>query len=153
MPVPGAWVVSPLMRCLHTCDLTWSDAQRGNEGFRPVVREMAREVMGVHTCDRRSSLSTIRKRYPAWPVEAGFAEEDVLWRADHRETFDEHDVRTRKLLDEIFWGAGEEGKAEVVSVTIHSGAIRSWLRVLGHREFGVPTGGLIPVLVKGTKTG
>jgi hypothetical protein len=38
-----------------------------------------------------------------------------------------------------------------VSLTSHSGAIASKLRVLGHRDFPLPTGGMIPVLVKATK--
>jgi hypothetical protein len=33
-------------------------------------------------------------------------------------------------------------------VTAHSGAITSILEVVGHREFGLQTGGVIPVLVK-----
>lgn len=149
MPIPDAWVVSPLMRCLHTSDLTWSGL--GLKQFVPTIREKVREVMGVHTCDRRSSKSVFSKRYPVWPIEPGFAEEDVYWKADHRETFAEHDARTQELLDQLF--TGDEKDATVISVTSHSGTIRSFLRVLGHRLFDLQTGGLIPVLVKATRAG
>jgi broad specificity phosphatase PhoE len=144
MPVPDAWVASPLMRCLRTAELEW--AGLGLEGFRPVIREMAREVMGEHTCDKRSSRTVIREAYPGWVVEEGFTEEDELWEAEHRETFEEHDVRTLKLLEQVF---AEEGP--VVSLTSHSGAIASLMRVVGHREFRLGTGGMVPVLVKMTR--
>lgn len=35
-----------------------------------------------------------------------------------------------------------------LSMTAHSGAIASMLEVLGHREFALETGGVIPVFVK-----
>jgi broad specificity phosphatase PhoE len=147
MPLPDAWVASPLMRCLKTCELEW--AGLGLAGFKPTIKEMAREVMGEHTCDRRSSRSVIEGAYLDWPVEEGFKEEDELWRADHRETFAEHDVRTLDLLEDVF--QNEAKGASVVSLTSHSGAIASFLRVVGHRKFGLGTGGMMPVLVKATE--
>ncbi|KAL1590322.1 hypothetical protein WHR41_01236 [Cladosporium halotolerans] len=147
MPVPGAWIASPLMRCLRTAELEW--AELGLEAFRPTIKELAREVMGEHTCDRRSSRSVIHAAYPDWPIEEGFTEEDELWRADHRETFAEHDVRTVRFLDQVFEGEGRE--AGVLSLTSHSGAIASLMRVVGHREFRLGTGGMVPVLVKATR--
>jgi hypothetical protein len=36
-------------------------------------------------------------------------------------------------------------------MTSHSGAIGGALRALGHREFGLQTGGIIPVLVEAKK--
>jgi hypothetical protein len=38
-----------------------------------------------------------------------------------------------------------------VSLTSHSGAIASLMRVIGHREFRLATGGMVPVLIKATK--
>lgn len=147
MPVPDAWVASPLMRCLRTAELEWKDL--GFDAFKPTIKELAREVMGEHTCDRRSSRSVIHAAYPAWPIEEGFSEEDLLWRADHRETHAEHDVRTQEFLDEVMEGEGR-GKS-VISLTSHSGAIASLMRVVGHREFRLGTGGMVPVLLKATK--
>lgn len=147
MPVPQAWIASPLMRCLRTAELEW--AGLGLEAFRPTIKELAREVMGEHTCDRRSARSVIHAAYPDWPIEEGFTEEDELWRADHRETFAEHDVRTLRFLDQVFEGEGRE--AGVLSLTSHSGAIASLMRVVGHREFRLGTGGMVPVLVKATR--
>ncbi|OQO07019.1 hypothetical protein B0A48_07585 [Cryoendolithus antarcticus] len=149
MPVPKRWEVSPLRRCCHTSALTWANmALPDGEVWRPVIREMLREVMGEHTCDRRSSRSVIHELYPKFEIEKGFVEEDVLWQAEHRETNDEHDVRSRAYLEDVF---EREKDVSVVSTTSHSGSIASFLRVIGHRPFVVPTGGLIPVVVKGTR--
>ncbi|KJY01752.1 phosphoglycerate mutase family protein [Zymoseptoria brevis] len=144
MPLPEAWVVSPMWRCLQTAQLTWE----GVHGFKPLVKELVREVLGVHTCDRRGRRSEFEKVFnKGWEVEEGLTEEDELWQADHRETNEEIDERIGEWLDGLF--AREKGV--VVSVTSHSGAIASHLRVLGHREFKLLTGGMIPVLVKATR--
>ncbi|EME46202.1 hypothetical protein DOTSEDRAFT_86814 [Dothistroma septosporum NZE10] len=149
MLAPETYVVSPMFRCLQTASITFQKLALPNgKEFRPIIKELAREVLGVHTCDRRSTKSYIRGEFPRWEFEGGFEEEDELWLPDHRETHDEHDARTTELLDEIF--ETNEGKT-VMSLTIHSGAIASHLRVYGHREFGLPTGGMIPVLVKATR--
>ncbi|KAK5164794.1 putative phosphoglycerate mutase pmu1 [Saxophila tyrrhenica] len=148
MPLPENYYSSPLYRCLQTAQLTYANISLPSEKpFSPLIMEMAREVMGEHTCDRRSSRSVIHDAFPDFPIEMGFSEEDELWQADHRETHAEHDLRTRKLLDDVFEADGEA----FVSLTSHSGSIASLLRVSGHREFRVPTGGMMPVFVKATK--
>lgn len=148
MPAPEKYYVSPLYRCLQTADLTWSGLDvPSNQPFRPTIKELLREENGEHTCDRRSTKTFIHKKYPDWPFEPGFTEKDELWTADHRETHDEHDARTQVFLDELF----EKDQSAYVSLTSHSGAIASKLRVLNHREFRLPTGGMIPVLVKATR--
>lgn len=147
MPLPDTWIASPLMRCLKTAELEWSGLKL--QAFKPTIKEMAREVMGEHTCDRRSSRTKIHAAYPEWPIEAGFTEDDELWQADHRETHAEHDVRTVALLNQVFEMEGKD--ASVLSLTSHSGAIASLMRVIGHREFRLGTGGMVPVLIKATK--
>lgn len=72
------------------------------------------------------------------------SEEDELWEAGHRETNAEIDARIGRLLDDVF---GTDGSS-FVSFTSHSGAIGSLLRVLGHQEFRLATGAVIPVLVR-----
>ena len=112
-----------------------------------MIKELLREVMGEHTCDKRSSRSVIHEAVPDWNIESGFTEEDELWQADHRETLHEHAERTRKLLTDIF----ETDASIFLSFTIHSGATAALLHVLGHRDYRIPTGGLVPILVKATK--
>jgi hypothetical protein len=53
------------------------------------------------------------------------------------------------FLDDIF--AHDEGV--FLSLTSHSGAIRSILEAIGHRSFALQTGGVIPVVVKAKKVG
>ena len=50
----------------------------------------------------------------------------------------------KKLLDDIF----DHDDSTYISFTTHSGSISSLLRIIKHREFRIPTGALIPVLVK-----
>ena len=148
MPAPEAYYVSPLFRCLQTAHLTFSQLKLPEDRlFNPVIKEMLREVMGEHTCDRRSSRTAIRNAFPEWTIEPGFSEVDELWLPDRRETHAEHDERTRGLLNDIF----AHDASTFISLTSHSGAIASLLRVTKHRDFRLPTGALIPLLVKATK--
>ncbi|WPH00967.1 Hypothetical protein R9X50_00380100 [Acrodontium crateriforme] len=149
MPAPCSYVVSPLYRCIQTANLTWTNLELPiDKPFRPVIKELIREVLGEHTCDRRSSKSFIQKSVPTWTIEDGFTENDELWQADHRETDAEHDVRSTSLLNDVF---SNENSGAFMSFTAHSGTIASLLRVIGHQKFKLQTGGLLPVLVKATR--
>ncbi|KAI9048773.1 hypothetical protein LZ554_007604 [Drepanopeziza brunnea f. sp. 'monogermtubi'] len=145
VPTPQSYYASPLMRCLATANLTFSGLDLPKDHpFIPTIKEGLREVNGAHTCDRRSRKSVIRAKYPDWPFEEGFTEEDVLWKANLRETDNAIDQRTLAVLDDVF----ASDKSTYISISAHSGEIGSMLRVLGHREFGLGTGQAIPVLVK-----
>ena len=147
---PQSYYVSPLDRCLSTANLTYSNVSLPQSApFTPTVKELLREALGVHTCDRRSSLTYIRENYPSYNIEDGFSEEDRLWSADHRETDPELRARVARLLDDVF----RNDKAHFVSFTAHSGWITRCLEVLGHRTFPLKTGAVIPVLVKAEKVG
>lgn len=74
-------------------------------------------------------------------------EADELWSPTHRETNAELDARIKRLLDDVF----STDDSAFISFTSHSGAICALLRVLGHREFRLCTGGVIPVLVRAEK--
>ncbi|KAL8652738.1 MAG: hypothetical protein Q9210_002514 [Variospora velana] len=144
-PAPQTHYTSPLYRCLETANLTFTNLDLpADRPYAPIVKELLREVLGVHTCDQRSPLSVLRSAFPNFEFEEGMAEEDELWSATHRETNEEIDVRMKRLLDDVF---GSDG-ATFISFTSHSGAIGSLLRVLGHREFRLLTGGVMPVLVR-----
>jgi len=147
IPVPQSYYVSPLDRCLATGKVTFTGLEHvlpGEYPFVPVVKELLREALGVHTCDRRSSRDYIVKNYPGYVIEKGFAEVDPLWDPDVRESDAQMDVRLKTLLDDIVTNDGNT----FISLTSHSGAISAMLHVLGHRPFGLQTGGVIPVLVK-----
>lgn len=58
-------------------------------------------------------------------------------------------ARLHQALEEIF----EKDGSAFVSITSHSGAIAAVLRALAHREFALPTGGVMPVFVKVERKG
>lgn len=145
--LPTKWFVSPLSRSIDTLTLTWENITKLVEA-RPLIKENIRETIGVHTCDMRSTRSIIDSKYSpkGYLIEPGFAEKDIYFKKDYRETVREHALRINEFFQEIF-----NVKDDIICVTSHSGSIRASLLVLGHRQFSVGTGGMIPVFVKGTK--
>ncbi|KAL9051396.1 MAG: hypothetical protein Q9162_006050 [Coniocarpon cinnabarinum] len=149
IPTPNSFYVSPLTRCLQTANVTWDGVPLPpSQPFIPTVKELFRESISLHTCDRRSSKTYIAAGFPSYKFEPGFAETDQLWSGVLAETDAARDVRSQKVLDQIF-AAPETGT--YVSITSHSGEIASILRVLGHRTFGLSTGAVIPVVVRAEK--
>ena len=149
IPLPQSYYVSPLDRCLATARHTFSSLALPDErAYKPVVKELVREVLGVHTCDQRSTKKEIMERYPEVAFEDGFKERDELWQKEHRETHEETDKRINGLLDEVF--ANDTG--QFISLTSHSGAVASFLRVLKHRPFRLATGAVLPVFVKAVRS-
>ncbi|KAJ5152054.1 hypothetical protein N7492_010349 [Penicillium capsulatum] len=145
---PDLYFVSPLTRTLQTANLTFTGLRlpKGSQPFHPLVKELFREGISIHTCDHRRRRSYIHTLFPDWPFEAGFNDDDELWNGVTAETSNAQDIRSRRVLGDIFF-ASSKAKA-FVSVTSHSGEIASLLRVLGHREFKMSTGAVIPVLVR-----
>ncbi|MCJ1308672.1 hypothetical protein MMC25_002326 [Agyrium rufum] len=147
IPTPQSYYTSPLHRCCQTAQYTFGNLEvPPGRPFIPTVKELLREANGVHTCDRRSSKSHIQKYFPSYRIEAGFTEEDELWDANVRESDSKLDDRLKTLFDDIF----DTDPNTWLSLSAHSGAIASILRVIGHRPFPLPTGAVIPVLVKRT---
>ncbi|KAG8847584.1 hypothetical protein FRB96_001440 [Tulasnella sp. 330] len=144
-PIPTRFFSSPLSRAAHTLNLTFAGLANFDTN-PPLIMEGLRETIGLHTCDKRSSKSDIHAAFPTYAIEAGFAEEDELWRADYRETVAERDARVKIAIDRIF----SEVKDPYVSIVAHGGVISSTLRVMNHAFFEVGTGGVIPMLIKAT---
>ncbi|CAD0027560.1 unnamed protein product [Aureobasidium pullulans] len=148
VPAPETYYTSPFYRCLQTASLSFSSLDLpADRPFVPVVKELLRETNGVHTCDRRGPSSIIRKDFPTYILEPGLPETDVSWTPDRRETPVEHILREHVLLEQVF----AEDEHEFVSFTAHSGTIAAVLGAVGHRRFALPTGGVIPIVVKGEK--
>ncbi|KAL1968181.1 hypothetical protein VTN77DRAFT_2016 [Rasamsonia byssochlamydoides] len=145
IPFPESFYVSPLNRCLQTARITFEGLDKpAVKPFRPVVKELLRETLGIHTCDRRSSKSTIHAEFPLYQFEHDFAETDPLWDPQLRESDSARAVRLRQFLDDVF----TNDRAVFISFTAHSGAITSILEVVNHRPFAMATGAVIPVLVR-----
>ncbi|OAG06834.1 phosphoglycerate mutase-like protein, partial [Paraphaeosphaeria sporulosa] len=142
---PQTYYTSPLYRCLDTARLTFTGLPLPKtRPFVPIIKEYFREGISAHTCDRRSTKSSIHAAFPSYKFEKGFAERDPYWTALHAEPSSDQDIRSKKALDDVF---GSD-RSTYISVTAHSGEIASLLRVLGHRVFGLATGAAMPVLVK-----
>ena len=141
------WFVSPFSRSIDTFDITWNDII-DLEKVKPVITEEVRETIGIHTCDMRSSRSVIAKKFSSkgFVFEPDFAEEDIYFDKNNRETAVEQAMRLNNFFQKVF-----ELDEDVINITSHSGTIRVILLIIGHRVFPVGTGGMIPVCVKGTK--
>lgn len=60
--------------------------------------ELCREQFGLHPCDKRNPLRQIRTLFPGVDFSGVESEEDVLWKADVRETDDEVRARARAFV-------------------------------------------------------
>lgn len=133
LPAPESYYVSPLWRCLETAELTFNAIAAdlpASRPYKPVIKEMFRETIGAHTCDRRSRRSELFRLWEeerGYAFEEGFAEEDELWKPLERETDEGTDDRAEKALDDVW----KDDKHTWISVTAHSGMIASLLRGKG----------------------
>ncbi|KIM58756.1 hypothetical protein SCLCIDRAFT_16671 [Scleroderma citrinum Foug A] len=142
LPLPDKLYCSPLTRAIRTNQRTFSGLLPA--GRKTVIVENVREEFGVHTCDQRRTRSYIQQTSPEYIIEDGFTEEDKLWKPDIRETWADVDVRAKAVLDMVF----ENDKEHFISITAHSGFINAFLRVTDHHPWALPTGGVIPVVIK-----
>jgi len=145
LPPPHIRYCSPLTRALHTASITF-DGTYERYPSRVIVKENCREEHGVHTCDKRNSVSYITSRFPEFEVEADMTEEDRLWKETVRETPAEVVVRAKMILDDVFEKCGSSDT--FISVTAHCGFISGFLTAIGRPDVVLPTGGVLPVVVK-----
>ncbi|KAI5888873.1 phosphoglycerate mutase-like protein [Schizophyllum commune H4-8] len=144
MPLPYFLYSSPFTRALHTLRITFGDFLCQTP--RPLVLENCREVSGVHTCDKRRTRSYIASAFPEVDIEDGFTEEDEYYDDDVREPPESVVARARAVLVRIF----EDREREFISITAHGGWINAFLTAVGRAHFALPTGGVLPLIVKCT---
>ncbi|TCD64490.1 hypothetical protein EIP91_004018 [Steccherinum ochraceum] len=97
--LPQRCYASPLKRALDTWRITFNGDGEGGEGVleeekrKVLVLENCREEYGIHTCDLRSPLSSLRALYPppTYTFESSFTEDHPVWRKDERETKEDTD--------------------------------------------------------------
>lgn len=148
VPLPQTFLSSPLSRAASTLNLTWSDIAIQISPFvKPIFVEGLRESIGLHTCDKRRDKYYLKAKYPNFTFEDGFSIEDELWGPVYQETFEQQVIRLRRVLD-LIW---EQDTSTYISITAHSGTVNAILANIGHRPFNLQTGGMIPVVVKGSK--
>ncbi|KAJ7480744.1 histidine phosphatase superfamily [Mycena latifolia] len=146
IPLPERLYCSPMTRAMQTCAITFTDVS----SKRAMILENCREEYGMHTCDKRNTLTYISDTFPQFDIEAGFTEEDELFEAESRETFEHVSARAQKVLDRIF---SDDQDATFVSITAHGGIINGFLHAMGRPRYPLPTGGILPVVVKATISG
>jgi len=145
IPFPQSYYTSPLTRCLRTANITFSNlALPEYYPFIPTVRELFRESISIHTCDRRGNRTYIHNLFPDWRIDPSLTEQDELWNGVTAETNEAQVARSKIVLDSVF----STDDHTWISITSHSGEIGSILRVLGHQSFSLNTGAVIPVIVK-----
>jgi broad specificity phosphatase PhoE len=77
-------------------------------------------------------------------MEPGFSEEDLLWEGGVRESRTHVIERARNVLDMIF----NNDEEIFIPITAHGGIINAFLAVLGRLPYALPTGGVLPVVVR-----
>ncbi|KAF9484349.1 phosphoglycerate mutase [Pholiota conissans] len=144
LPPPHKRYCSPLARALDTCDIMLDQVFDAHP--HPVlIIENCREENGVHTCDKRQTRSYIADYKPHFSFEEDFSEHDELWHPTIRETKPEVARRAQAVLDRVF----EKDTEDIfISITAHSGWINGFLTAIGREHFRLPTGGVMPVLMK-----
>jgi len=88
--------------------------------------EACREHLGVHPCDKRSSITKYRTLFPAIDFSLIENDEDVLWEPDVRETNESVALRGMKFFDWLW--TREEKEIAIVS---HSGFLYHTLNKYG----------------------
>ncbi|KAL9053662.1 MAG: hypothetical protein Q9162_004613 [Coniocarpon cinnabarinum] len=145
MPAPQSYYVSPLARTLDTAKKTFSTLDLPlDRPFRPVVKEDLRETHGIRMCDKRSSKTWISENFPNYRIEDGFPDDDLRWDANWRETPDDHRARTWRFMNEVF----ENDKSTYISFTAHIGSIRTIMEIVGHRDWPIKMGEMMPMLIR-----
>ncbi|KAG8935787.1 hypothetical protein FRC02_006337 [Tulasnella sp. 418] len=142
IPVPTKLFSSPLQRAARTLELCF----QGIPTTKPLIMENLREVLGEHTCDKRSTRSYLEAAFPTFEIEASLTEDDELWRADERETEHHLNERVKRALDQIFVTCLQD---TYLAIFAHGGVIRAVFHAMDHRPLAVKTGGVVPILLKG----
>ncbi|KAF7365756.1 F-box domain-containing protein [Mycena venus] len=144
MPLPGRLYCSPMTRAIQTNVITFE----GVSDRRAVILENCREEYGSHTCDIRRTRTQIHTAFPQFEMEDGFTEEDELW-TEERESKPSVAARATIVLERIF---REDEGVLFVSITAHGGIINGFLHAVGRPRYVLPTGGVLPIVVKATRT-
>ncbi|MBW0535277.1 hypothetical protein O181_074992 [Austropuccinia psidii MF-1] len=147
IPIPQAFISSPLSRAIETMSITdvWKYSPAA-----PLVIEHWRENIGLHTCDKRRSKTEILGDFPFVKFEDKFEEDDIYWTKNLQETSAQLNIRIKKALTDVFLDPST-ASLTYISITAHSGVISSLLEVTGHRPYPTDTGGMIPLVIRANR--
>ncbi|CAD5193862.1 unnamed protein product [Musa acuminata subsp. malaccensis] len=91
-----------------------------------IAVEYCREHLGVHPCDKRSSISEYRQLFPAIDFSLIENDEDILWKADVREANEEVAARGVKFINWLW-----TRKEKEIAIVSHSGFLFHTLQMFG----------------------
>ncbi|KAJ6310325.1 hypothetical protein OIU76_015119 [Salix suchowensis] len=92
-----------------------------------IAVEDCREHFGVHPCDKRHNVSDYQFLFPAVDFSLIETDEDVLWKADVRETTEELATRGLKFYNWLW-----TRKEKEIAIVTHSGFLVHTLRAFGN---------------------
>ncbi|XP_075520784.1 phosphoglycerate mutase-like protein 1 isoform X3 [Primulina tabacum] len=92
-----------------------------------VAAELCREHLGVHPCDKRRSVSEYQYLFPAVDFSLMESDEDILWKADVRETKEDVAARGMTFMKWLF-----TRKEKEIAVVSHSGFLFHTLTAFGN---------------------
>ncbi|CAK9144953.1 unnamed protein product [Ilex paraguariensis] len=92
-----------------------------------VALELCREHLGVHPCDKRRSISEYQCLFPSVDFSLIESDEDILWKANVRETKEELAARGMKFMN---WLCTREEKE--IAIVTHSGFLFHTLGAFGN---------------------
>ncbi|CAN6924367.1 unnamed protein product [Brassica oleracea] len=92
-----------------------------------IAVESCREHLGVHPCDRRSSITKYSELFPAVDFSLAKTDEDVLWKPDIRE--EDKDIAARGVK---FMNWLSTRKEKEIAVVTHSGFLYHTLNSFGN---------------------
>ncbi|RHY12749.1 hypothetical protein DYB37_002417 [Aphanomyces astaci] len=133
-------IVSPMRRTLQTATSIFR-RQLGHVPF--VALELCRETIGMHTCDKRSAISTLSPLFPSVDFSNIRDDVDTLWRPDLRESLDDIQSRAVTFLRQLHADVPDT----FIAVVSHVGFITACLRVLHMPEYRVGNCELVPVVL------
>ncbi|XP_057495989.1 phosphoglycerate mutase-like protein 1 [Actinidia eriantha] len=94
----------------------------------PIVAvELCREHLGVHPCDKRRSISEYQRLFPAVDFSLIESDEDVLWKANIRETKEELEARGTTFMNWLWMRKEKE-----IAIVTHSGFLFHALSAFGN---------------------
>ncbi|KAH9655293.1 phosphoglycerate mutase-like protein 1 [Citrus sinensis] len=143
-------IASPLLRTLQTAVGVFGGgdyvdrmdivplmvANAGNSGrgaisslnSPPIIAvELCREHLGVHPCDKRRSISDYQFLFPAVDFSLIESDEDVLWKANVRETNEEVAARGLKFMNWLW-----TRKEKEIAIVTHRGFLNHTLNAFGN---------------------
>jgi broad specificity phosphatase PhoE len=140
-------IVSPLLRTLQTAvgvfggegckDETPLMVENSGNSVRPAIsalncppfitKELCREHIGVHPCDRRRSVTEYKSMFPAVDFSLIESDADTLWKTDVREKNEEVAIRGMKFINWLW-----TRKEKEIAVVTHSGFLVPTLSAYGN---------------------